>query len=370
MRTISSTEMVLDVANPPPQTPVVQLWLDDGLDYGGGDYSENMGGRAPGSPVVGALYHREHFINEDEKAKSHPNRKYYYKKNADVETLIQFSSAKLEKDPNNVRALFIRASSFEKKQSYEQAVADYTRIVNLGEPNVGALFARGVAYEKLKMFEESVRDFTEVLNIDPHHYRAVYARAAVKNRMGKFEDAVEDYAVALEQDAAVFNDVKVVGTNSIQKSRRRFKSIEQREKDIEDRLVGAPVQALAGLIDGMSDVNINDRGDEGLEEPWTPRPKVPAEESQNYVVSPSGNAMGGGEEWPDDLPFSASRRQQRVIDNPSFSPPSSSPLKNVAHPDEVMRRTEDANGSPGRSSSERSPADYYHAKGFCQAKAG
>eukprot|EP00976_Prorocentrum_cordatum_P115064 1195950-Prorocentrum_minimum.AAC.1 len=67
-------------------------------------------------PIWGATaYRRKDFLETDEDAKSHPNRNYYYRKNAGVDKLIEACTQKLQINPTNTRALFIRASSYVKR---------------------------------------------------------------------------------------------------------------------------------------------------------------------------------------------------------------------------------------------------------------
>jgi hypothetical protein len=54
-------------------------------------------------------------LETDEDAKSHPNRNYYFRKNANVEKLVEACTRKLQHHPGNTRALFIRASSLVKQ---------------------------------------------------------------------------------------------------------------------------------------------------------------------------------------------------------------------------------------------------------------
>ena len=82
----------------------------------------------------GALYKRKDFLGKEEDAKNHPNRTYYFRKNVDVDKLIESCTRKLTEDPENTKALLIRASSYVKKQQYQLSIGDYTRAVAMN-PN-------------------------------------------------------------------------------------------------------------------------------------------------------------------------------------------------------------------------------------------
>ena len=70
----------------------------------------------------------------------------------------------------------------------------------LDERNATAWYNRGIVLSKLKLTEEAIRDFSRVLEIDPHHVQAGYARAACYNSKGCFSLAIEDYNQALRRD--------------------------------------------------------------------------------------------------------------------------------------------------------------------------
>lgn len=61
------------------------------------------------------LTHRKPFLEREEEARTAPNRRLYYRKNADNDKLVEACTAKLRDDPGNIRALMIRASSHANK---------------------------------------------------------------------------------------------------------------------------------------------------------------------------------------------------------------------------------------------------------------
>ncbi len=69
------------------------------------------------------LTRRKDYLGVEEEAKQAPNRMLYYRKNADVDRLIEVCSEKLQRSPQNFRALYLRASSFAKKGVYSFRVS-------------------------------------------------------------------------------------------------------------------------------------------------------------------------------------------------------------------------------------------------------
>ena len=123
-----------------------------------------------------------------------------YRQTLNVDNLIAVCSKKLREDPNHRKALFIRASSYLKKELFKESIDDCNRLMKLDNMNTGAYYVRGCAYQKLEEVEKSIEDFTKVLQIDPYHINAAYARGACENKRENYAAAIEDYNKALALD--------------------------------------------------------------------------------------------------------------------------------------------------------------------------
>ena len=102
---------------------------------------------------------------------------------ANIEKLITVCSRKLELEPSNRKALFIRASSYLKKGHYFDAQEDCNELIALDKDYAGAYYIRGYAFEKLNEFGAALADYSKVLEIDPFYVNAVFARGACLNKM-------------------------------------------------------------------------------------------------------------------------------------------------------------------------------------------
>ncbi|GIQ90462.1 hypothetical protein KIPB_013263, partial [Kipferlia bialata] len=80
---------------------------------------------------TGGLYKRADFVDREDKARSHPNRRYYYRKNEDVASLISECTSKLEQDPKDIRALFIRSSALIRAGDHAHAEPDLDLLLSL-----------------------------------------------------------------------------------------------------------------------------------------------------------------------------------------------------------------------------------------------
>ena len=169
-------------------------------------------------------------------------RQYVYRKNADYDSLIEACSRNLVAQPNNVRALMIRANSYRKKGAaamhaawpcrlaghrpgarhlllppapqpallshlahrhphhvsglLETALHDYGAVLRHEPGHVDAAYQRGAVCQQLGSTEQAIRDFSLVLRLDPNHAKAAYSRAACNSLVGRYDEANGEAAAA------------------------------------------------------------------------------------------------------------------------------------------------------------------------------
>ena len=66
----------------------------------------------------------------------------------DSDNLIAVCSKKLVDEPLHKKALFIRASSYLKKEMYQEAILDCNKIIEYDQNDPGAFYVRGQALER------------------------------------------------------------------------------------------------------------------------------------------------------------------------------------------------------------------------------
>lgn len=71
-------------------------------------------------------------------------------------------------------------------------------MIRIESDHVEANYHRGTVYEKLGQLDNAIADFTTVLNLDPNHVKASYARGACRNLKGEFAHAIGEPACKLE----------------------------------------------------------------------------------------------------------------------------------------------------------------------------
>ncbi|CAK4104670.1 unnamed protein product [Aphanomyces euteiches] len=125
------------------------------------------------------LYKRKDFLETDEAAKNHPNRTYYYRKEADIEKVIDSCTKKLAVNPSDATTIAIRGASHLKKMEWAHAVDDFSQVLKLVPKDANA-------YYKSDVTMHSKTD-----------------RASCYNKQGDFSRAIEDYHFALMKDQQI-----------------------------------------------------------------------------------------------------------------------------------------------------------------------
>ena len=85
-----------------------------------------------------------------------------------------------------------------RSRHYDQAVADYTRALQINPNYAGAYYGRGVAYRHLAKYPEAIADYTHALQINPKFAYAYYSRATVYYILLDWAHAISDDDSALK----------------------------------------------------------------------------------------------------------------------------------------------------------------------------
>src|SRR5262249_47445153 len=80
----------------------------------------------------------------------------------------------------------------------DEAVADFSRAIDLEPKLVCAWFGRGVAYATLGRYGEAVDDYARVIELDTKHVNAWHGRGLAYRRLGQYGKAIDDYETALK----------------------------------------------------------------------------------------------------------------------------------------------------------------------------
>lgn len=134
----------------------------------------------------------------------------------DFDQAVTAFTAAIKLDAKYAEAYYERGSAYFKLKAYEQALADFAKVIELKPPGliVEAYNNRGVIYNDVQQkYPEAIADFTKALQIDPTYVRAYFNRALASDRSGKGDLAIADYSKALEidgQNVDAFNNRGIV----------------------------------------------------------------------------------------------------------------------------------------------------------------
>lgn len=120
--------------------------------------------------------------------------------NGDMPSALKDFSSAIELKPNLPLAYGNRAALYAQMRETDQAINDASSWIERCpyKESVSARHARGVWRIELEKYDEAIEDFTEVLNLDPKHLIARFARATAYFNLKDFDKAIEDWTFVLE----------------------------------------------------------------------------------------------------------------------------------------------------------------------------
>ncbi|MCB9452463.1 MAG: tetratricopeptide repeat protein [Anaerolineaceae bacterium] len=108
------------------------------------------------------------------------------------EALADFTRA-IELDPKFVDALVFRCNAYNRSGKNDLAAADATRCIELQPDEANHYFNRAIARHKLNDHQGALNDLDEVIQRDPKHIKAYPNRAECYTALGKKKEAVADW---------------------------------------------------------------------------------------------------------------------------------------------------------------------------------
>ncbi|XP_016842872.1 serine/threonine-protein phosphatase 5 [Nasonia vitripennis] len=91
-----------------------------------------------------------------------------------------------------------KANEFFKNQNYDEAVALYTKAIDLN-PSVAIYYGnRSFAFLKTECFGYALRDASKAIELDRNYLKGYYRRAAANMSLGKFKLALKDYEAVMK----------------------------------------------------------------------------------------------------------------------------------------------------------------------------
>jgi tetratricopeptide (TPR) repeat protein len=121
----------------------------------------------------------------------------HQKEGAWTDAIACFSRA-IELDSNYAVAYSNRGHAYEQEGEFDLAIQDYTRAITLRPNSAVAYNNRGHVYYKKGDFNKALLDLAKVVQIDPKFALAYSNRAGTFKAMLKYDEAAADYARVIE----------------------------------------------------------------------------------------------------------------------------------------------------------------------------
>ncbi|KGN74548.1 hypothetical protein HR17_05290 [Porphyromonas gulae] len=115
------------------------------------------------------------------------------------EAIKDFSKA-IELDDKFALAYHNRGDAYSKKGSYEEAIKDYSKAIELDDKYAPAYHNRGIAYCEKGWCEEAIKDFSKAIELDDKFALTYCGRGNAYSNKGSYDEAIKDYSKAIELD--------------------------------------------------------------------------------------------------------------------------------------------------------------------------
>lgn len=123
-----------------------------------------------------------------------------YRRNLIWKDEITLWNDTVHKSPNKAGPYINRGTAYSKQGNLAQAIADFSRAIEI-DPNYGkAYYDRGVIYSKQGSPSQAILDYDKAIEIDPGQAQAYNNRGAAYYSKGDLSQAISDYNKAIEID--------------------------------------------------------------------------------------------------------------------------------------------------------------------------
>jgi tetratricopeptide (TPR) repeat protein len=121
------------------------------------------------------------------------------------------------------------ADDFTYKGNFADAIANYTKSIELDPADRAAYNNRGRAYEQMNRYDEAFADFTKVIELDPTDRNGYHNRGVIYYKKNEYQKAVDDYTKAIELDPT-FREAYTHRANAYQMLGQKSQAENDRQK--------------------------------------------------------------------------------------------------------------------------------------------
>ncbi|GFZ91426.1 SUMF1/EgtB/PvdO family nonheme iron enzyme [Okeania sp. KiyG1] len=146
-----------------------------------------------------------------------------------------------EKKLSVINSCYQRAIKNFNQKKYQEAIIDFSYVINLNPQFADGYYRRGLTYIQLEKYREAVDDLTQVIRLDASHSQAYNCRGYAYFKLGEYQQAVDDYnrAVNLGLTEAVKNRDIALGVWQEIKRRAeekiRWEERERQEREAQEK---------------------------------------------------------------------------------------------------------------------------------------
>ncbi|MCX5678683.1 MAG: tetratricopeptide repeat protein [Candidatus Omnitrophica bacterium] len=132
------------------------------------------------------------------KARPYANRGDAYNDKGSYDQAISDYNKSIELKPDYFEAYLHRGNSYYAKGSYDQAISDYTKAIELNPGYAEAYSNRAGVYDDKGNYDQAISDYSKAIEFNPTLPQIYYNRGLVYTRKNMLDQAIADYTKAIE----------------------------------------------------------------------------------------------------------------------------------------------------------------------------
>ncbi len=107
--------------------------------------------------------------------------------------VVRIAASDIDKRKKEIQRCYKSGEEHLKARRYKEALADFTRVIDLGGNHSGVYAYRGRAYLELRQFKEALTDFDQALDLNKNNLYALGHRGIAYRELGQYEKALADF---------------------------------------------------------------------------------------------------------------------------------------------------------------------------------
>jgi hypothetical protein len=98
----------------------------------------------------------------------------------------------------DIKIYFDRANTHSEFGRFQDAIENYSQILQIDSSNADAYFQRGVARSNLGDYRGAIEDYTQIIQRHSNDDYAYFQRGVARSNLGDYQGAIEDYTQAIK----------------------------------------------------------------------------------------------------------------------------------------------------------------------------